>query len=265
AGTGSSYYFAEQAFMSTEKLSVFSRVYKFVVGWFSHLYYWVYPGLMAGMFAVLIGYIAGQFGIALSIPVQMLIAVALAAATGFIAFHGVTGSTAFSIIVNVIQMVTIIFISVLAIAYRAANPQHVVFVHKTMLDIIVPHSFSGMLFQSTISILVLVGFESATALAAESKSVKCVSRGTVLSLLLQGLVFYFLEYIATNGWINTSYTVNGKHGYAAAAVSSAPIGDMMQNLGDTLLHGSGFTCMILVAISVAIAVVGSTLSCMNTG
>ena len=265
AGTGSSYYFAEQAFMSTEKLSVFSRVYKFVVGWFSHLYYWVYPGLMAGMFAVLIGYIAGQFGIALSIPVQMLIAVALAAATGFIAFHGVTGSTAFSIIVNVIQMVTIIFISVLAIAYRAANPQHVVFVHKTMLDIIVPHSFSGMLFQSTISILVLVGFESATALAAESKSVKCVSRGTVLSLLLQGLVFYFLEYIATNGWINTSYTVNGKHGYAAAAASSAPIGDMMRNLGDTLLHGSGFTCMILVAISVAIAVVGSTLSCMNTG
>ena len=54
AGTGSSYYFAEHAFMSTQKLSIFSRITKFVVGWFSHLYYGVYPGLMVGMFAVLI-------------------------------------------------------------------------------------------------------------------------------------------------------------------------------------------------------------------
>ncbi len=265
AGTGSSYYFAEQAFMSSEKFSVFSRIDKFVVGWFSHLYYWVYPGLMAGMFAVLISYIAGQFGVNLPLPVKMFLAACLAAATGFVAYHGVTGSTAFSIIINIIQMVTILFLSILAFTYRIANPQHVVFVHKSILDIIVPHSFSGMLFQSTISILLLVGFESATALAAESKSIQCVSRGTVLSLLLQGLVFYFIEYIAANSWMNTSYTVNGRRGYAAAAESSAPIGDMMRNLGDTLFHGSGFTCMILVAVSVAVAVVGSMLSCMNTG
>jgi len=270
AGTGSSYYFAEHAFLSSQKLSVFSRINKFVVGWFSHLYYWVYPGLMVGMFAVLINYITGQFGVSLPIPIQMLIAIALAALTGFVAFHGVSGSTAFSVIINIIQIVTIIFISVLAISYRTANPEHVTFVHKSLTDIIIPHSFSGVLFQSTIAILVLVGFESATALAAESKSIKNVSRGTILSLVLQGLIFYFFEYFAANGWINTSYSVKDatgttQHGFEAAAASGAPIGDMVQNLGNVLLNNSGFICMILVAISVAVAIFGTTLSCMNTG
>ncbi len=270
AGTGSSYYFAEHAFLSSGKFSAFSRVNKFIVGWFSHLYYWIYPGVLVGMFAVLISYIAGAFGFTLSIPVQMVIAVAIAAVTGFVAFRGVTGSTAFSVIVNLIQIVTIIFITVMAIAYRLANPQHVTFVHKTLTDIIIPHSFSGVVFQSTIAILLLVGFESATALAAESKSVKNVSRGTILSLVIQGLIFYLFEYFGANGWINMSYTVkdaNGaaQYGMAAAATSSAPIGDMVRNLGDVLLNNSGFLCMILVAISVAISLFGSVLSCMNTG
>ena len=270
AGTGSSYYFAEHAFLSSSKFSVFSRVNKFIVGWFSHLYYWVYPGVLVGMFAVLINYIAGAFGFSLSIPVQMLIAVAIAAVTGFVAFRGVSGSTAFSVIINLIQIITIIFITVMAIAYRLANPQHVAFVHKSLTDIIIPHSFSGVVFQSTIAILLLVGFESATALAAESKSVKNVSRGTILSLVIQGLIFYLFEYFGANGWINMSYTVKDtsgvvQHGMAAAAASSAPIGDMVQNLGDVLLNHSGFICMILVAISVAVALFGSILSCMNTG
>lgn len=270
AGTGSSYYFAEHAFMTSERLSVFSRINKFVVGWFSHLYYWVYPGVMVGMFAVLINYIGGQIGLAISVPVQMLIAVAIAVVTGFVAFRGVSGSTAFSTIINVIQIVSIVFISVLALAYRAANPEHVTFVHKAMSDILIPHSFSGIIFQSTIAILLLVGFESATALAAESKSIKHVSRGTILSLILQGLIFYMFEYFAANGWINNSYSITDsagvlQHGIAAAAVSGAPIGDMVQNLGNVLLNNSGFICMIVVAISVAIAVFGTTLSCMNTG
>ncbi len=270
AGTGSSYYFAEHAFLSSEQLSVFSRINKFIVGWFSHLYYWVYPGVMVGMFAVLINYITGQFGVSLSIPVQMLIAVAIAAVTGFVAFRGVSGSTAFSVIINVIQIVTLVFITVLAIVYRNVNPEHVTFVHKTLTDILIPHSFSGVIFQSTIAILLLVGFESATALAAESKSIKSVSRGTILSLVLQGLIFYLFEYFGANGWLNNSYSVKDsagaiQHGIAAAAASGAPIGDMVQNLGNVLLNNSGFVCMIVVAISVAIAVFGTTLSCMNTG
>jgi basic amino acid/polyamine antiporter, APA family len=41
-GAGSSYFFAEQAFLSKTKAFRFARIAKFVVGWASHLYYWVY-------------------------------------------------------------------------------------------------------------------------------------------------------------------------------------------------------------------------------
>jgi nitrogen regulatory protein PII/tryptophan-rich sensory protein len=53
-------------------------------------------------------------------------------------------------------------------------------------------------------------------------------------------------------------------GMAAAAGSSAPIGDLAQILGNSLFHGLGFGLMITMAVTVAIAVVGTTLSCMNT-
>ena len=43
-GTGSSYYFAEQAFLNHDKAWPYARLAKFVFGWGSHLYYWVYPG-----------------------------------------------------------------------------------------------------------------------------------------------------------------------------------------------------------------------------
>ena len=133
-----------------------------------------------------------------------------------------------------------------------------------------PHSFANVMFQATIAILLLVGFESATALTAESKSPKHVSRGVIISLVIQGLICYLFEYFGANAWLNTAYT--GKDakdavvtGIDAAAASSAPIGDMVKNLGDALLGNLGFALMIIVAISVAIAVVGTTLACMNTG
>src|SRR5579862_5576403 len=40
-GTGSSYYFAEQSFLSHDKVWRYARISKFVVGWASHLYYWI--------------------------------------------------------------------------------------------------------------------------------------------------------------------------------------------------------------------------------
>lgn len=266
AGTGSSYYFAEHAFMSdTSRLSGFSRVAKDVVGWFSHVYYWVYPGVMVAMMATLITYIFGQFGITIPVFGQVIIAVAFAGLTGAVAYRGINGSTLSSIIINVIQIVTLVFVAILAIIYRVNNPQHVEFVHKSLSSVIMPHSFSNVLFQATISILLLVGFESATALAGEAKSPKHVSRGVILSLVLQGLVFYLFEYTGANLWMNTSYKVGSKVGFDAAAASSAPIGDMVKILGDSLLNNTGFILMIIVAISVAIAVFGSTLACMNTG
>ena len=53
-------------------------------------------------------------------------------------------------------------------------------------------------------------------------------------------------------------------GMAAAAASSAPIGDLAKMLGDNVLPGIGFGLMITMALTVAIAIIGTTLSCMNT-
>ena len=58
-GAGSSYLFAEQAFLNTTHAYRFARVAKFVIGWASHLYYWVYPGVMVATIGVMIGYIVG--------------------------------------------------------------------------------------------------------------------------------------------------------------------------------------------------------------
>src|SRR5437660_2562367 len=59
AGAGSSYYFAEAAFLDKEKKShyQFARLSKFIVGWTSHLYYWVYPGIMVAFTGTLLVYI----------------------------------------------------------------------------------------------------------------------------------------------------------------------------------------------------------------
>lgn len=260
AGTGSSYYFAERAFLDRQEgaLQKLARLAKFTAGWLSHLYYWVYPGVMMAMVATLIAYIAGQFGFELSVTAQVSIAVGIALLTGYIAFRGVNGSTTTALIINVIQIAALVAVTVLAISYRILNPDHVQFVHTSAVDVVRPHSFTGVLFQSTIAILLMVGFESATALAAEATSIKHVSRGVLLSLVIQGLVFYLFEYFGAG------YFLNGG-GYDAAAKSSAPIGDMVKVLGDSLLGGSGFVLMIIVATSVAIAVFGSGLACMNTG
>src|SRR5437868_5970871 len=59
-GAGSSYFFAEQAFLSKKQAYKWARIAKFMVGWASHLYYWVYPGVMVGVTALLVGYLLGQ-------------------------------------------------------------------------------------------------------------------------------------------------------------------------------------------------------------
>ena len=270
AGTGSSYYFTEQSMLNESRLSPFARLSKFIVGWFSHLYYWVYPGVMVAMMATLITYIFSQFGVDLSMFWQMATAVIFAFMVGYIAYRGINGSTISSIVINVIQIIALIVVTILALVYRVTNPEHVTFVHPTLSSVVMPHNFSNIMFQATIAILLLVGFESATALTAESKSPKHVSRGVIISLVVQGLLCYLFEYFGANAWLNTAYT--GKDakdavvtGIGAAAASSAPIGDMVKNLGDVLLGNMGFALMIIVACSVGIAVVGTTLACMNTG
>lgn len=270
AGTGSSYYFAEQAILNEDKLSSLARLSKFIVGWFSHLYYWVYPGVMVAMMATLITYIFQQFGIELSAFWQIVTAVLFSFMVGYIAYRGITGSTISSLVINVVQIITLVVVTILALVYRFTNPEHVTFVHTTLSSVVLPHSLANVMFQATVAILLLVGFESATALTAESKSPKHVSRGVIISLIIQGLICYVFEYFGANAWINTAYTAKDAKGVVvtgmdAAAASSAPIGDMVQNLGNALLGNMGFILMIVVAISVAMAVVGTTLACMNTG
>src|ERR1700677_2317420 len=60
-GAGSSYLYAEQAFIGKTKAYKFARIVKFFTGWASHLYYWVYPGCMVGVTAILSGYLLHQF------------------------------------------------------------------------------------------------------------------------------------------------------------------------------------------------------------
>src|SRR5213075_3547347 len=60
-GTGSSYYFAEQSFLNHDKAWRYARLSKFIVGWASHLYYWIYPGVMVAFMGILIIYIGQTF------------------------------------------------------------------------------------------------------------------------------------------------------------------------------------------------------------
>ena len=59
-GTGSSYYFAEQSFLNHDKAWRYARLSKFIVGWASHLYYWIYPGVMVAVMGILCGYLVGN-------------------------------------------------------------------------------------------------------------------------------------------------------------------------------------------------------------
>jgi basic amino acid/polyamine antiporter, APA family len=128
-GAGSSYFYAEQAFLSKSKAFKYARVIKFFTGWASHLYYWVYPGLMVGVTALFVGYVAqallpDTFSSVYNSPLLMyLFCIVFSVFVSWIAFRGVTGSTAVNLSVNIIQIVALIFFAVLAIAYRTSHKQ----------------------------------------------------------------------------------------------------------------------------------------------
>ena len=273
AGAGGSYYFAEKAFLDRDNAAHhrFARLAKFVTGWAAHLFYWVYPGVMVAMMATLITYLFGQFNVNLPLSLQILIAVIFSVGVGFIAVRGITGSTNLAIAINVIQLVSLVGFSILAIMFRIKNPLHVTeWAHPHAMSIVWPHSLGAMLFQSTIAILILVGFESSTSLAGEAiNPKKDIPRGVILSLVIQGIFAYLLEYFAANfavcdKLVNVAADGTRTTGMAAAAASSAPIGDMIRMIGDSMLHGNGFMLMIVIAATVGLAVLGTTLAAMNT-
>jgi basic amino acid/polyamine antiporter, APA family len=276
AGAGSSYYFAEAAFLEREEAFhyKFARLAKFVVGWVSHLYYWIYPGIMVAFTGTLVVYIAGLFGITLNTPAEIAVAVLFAAITGAIAFRGISGSTMTAVVINVIQLTALVGFSVLAIIFRLTHPD-AGYAHDGITSVVLPHNISNVLFQGTIAILLLVGFESVTALGAEAINPKRdVRRAVLLSLAIQGGIAYLLEYVSTNLFVNGGVTaqvtgadgtVTTVHGYAAAAASGAPIGDMVRFIGDTMLGGTGLPLVLILAATVLVALIGTTLACLNTG
>jgi APA family basic amino acid/polyamine antiporter len=364
-GPGSSYLYAEQAFLSKTKAFKFARVAKFVTGWASHLYYWVYPGVMVGVTAILASFLMGQFfpdtfsGTYNSPLFMWLFCIVFALGVAYIAYRGVTGTTAVNVVINIVQISALLVFSVIAIGYRAQHPQGATGYHlsngvavtyqvaqepvkddkgqptpvlvdgKPSLDkdgkpvyqmqdmkdektgdpigadkdgkpvtdpklaapftvdysaagaitkddkgaetfnyhataksVVAPHGFNFIFIQAAIAILILVGFESVTAMADEAKNPKKdVPRAVLLSLVIQGAVCYLIEYFAANYMLHNGYTS------AMAGASGAPIGDMMVLTG-TWLFGSaaaGKAFMLVQAFTVFLALIGTTLSCLSTG
>ncbi len=331
-GTGSSYYFAEQSFLNHDAVWRFARLAKFIVGWASHLYYWIYPGVMVGVMGVLCGYLVGtqwpNFMNASNpgMLFMMAAAVVFSFAVAYIAHRGVVGATSVNIAINVIQISALVVFAVMALGYRSSHPagtpgwqfdsnsgdaytyefdttktmvngvatdnivrdaagapkpkldaagKPVPFLvaypaqddkgnflsHGSKASVIAPHNLGWVFIQATVAILILVGFESVTAMGGEAKNAKRdVPIAVIVSLLVQGLFCYLFEYFAANYFLNSGYTMQ----YATG--SAAPIGDMMIVIGNaTFGAGGGRIFMLVEAFTVFLALIGTTLSCMNTG
>ena len=331
-GTGSSYYFAEQSFLNHDKAWRYARLMKFIVGWGSHLYYWIYPGVMVAVTGIFCGYIVGTLWpnfMSASNPgpmFMMLVAILFSFGVSYIAHRGVTGSTAVNIAINIIQISALLVFSVMAIGYRTSHPPgsvafqwdsttneaynyefatmpqtsngqttdvivrdanmvpqpkldaagkpvpyHISYPGKDSMGNFLSHPNAGSVIgihnwgfafvQATVAILILVGFESCTSLGGEAKNAKRdIPIAVITSLLVQGAFCYLFEYFCTNYVLNSGYTMQ------SAAGSAAPIGDLMVMVGDALFgSGHGRTFMLIEAVTVFLALIGTTLSCMNTG
>ena len=330
-GTGSSYYFAEQSFLNHHAAWKFARLSKFIVGWASHLYYWIYPGVMVGVMGILCGYLVGTLWpnfMSASNPgpaFMVLVAIVFSFVVAYIAYRGVNGSTSVNIAINVIQISALLVFSVMALSYRMSHkpgsegwqfdstagnaynyefatttamvngqatdtivrdangvpqpkldasgkpaPYHVTYPatddkgaflsHPNAKSVIGIHNFGWAFVQATVAILILVGFESVTAMGGEAKNAKRdVPIAVITSLLVQGAFCYLIEYFAANYFLNSGYSM------ANASGSAAPIGDMMVVVGNHLFNGHGRAFMLIEAFTVFLAIIGTTLSCMNTG
>jgi len=281
AGTGSSYYFAEAAFLDKERPEHqrIARFAKLSTGWISHLYYWIYPGIMVAFTATLFDYLykALTHHQLTYIPTA-LAAIGFAVMVGYIAYRGISGSTMAAIVINVIQIVSLFGVGILFIVFRVSNG-HAGYELVNAGRVVIPHNFVNLLYQSTIAILLLVGFESITALGAETIHPETdIKKGVLLSLLIQGGICYLFEYFAANfavgagtiataasGTPGTAGFTAATSGYTAASNDSAPIGTMIHGIAEAHLGHTGTTVGVIVAFTVLLALIGTTLACLNTG
>jgi amino acid transporter len=96
----------------------------------------------------------------------------------------------------------------------------------------------------------------------EAKNAKRdIPRAVLLSLGIQGIFCYLIEYFAANYFLNSGYTL------ANAGASGAPLGDMMVMVGTWLFgsYAAGRAFMLVQAFTVFLALIGTTLSCLSTG
>ena len=128
-GTGSSYYFAEQSFLNHETAWRYARLSKFIVGWGSHLYYWIYPGVMVGVTGVIIGYLAGTLWPSFMSATNpgpmfmMLVAISvLASASRGSRIAALPDRRSVNIAINVIQITALLIFAVMAFSYRSSHP-----------------------------------------------------------------------------------------------------------------------------------------------
>src|ERR1700690_4156599 len=274
-GTGSSYYFAEQAFLNREKAWRYARVSKFIVTWASHLCYWIYPGEMVGTTGIVCGYLVGTLWpnfMSASNPgpaFMMAVAIVFSFAVAYIAHRGITGSTSINIAINVIQISALLVFSFFALSYRVSHkpgseayqfdstagnaynyefattpqmvngqatdsiardsngiplprldaagkpvPYHISYPtadekgnflsHPNAKSVVGIHNFGWAFIQATVAILILVGFESVTAMGGEAKTARRdVPISVITSLLVQGAFCYLIEYFAANYFLNS--------------------------------------------------------------
>src|ERR1700678_456242 len=127
-GTGSSYYYAEQSFLSKHNTSKYARIAKFIVGWGSHLYYWVYPGVMVAVTGLFVGYVVGflypnfMSGSNPGPVFTSLVAIAFSFFVAWIAQKGANASTVVNLAINVVQISALMLFAFLAIGYRVNHP-----------------------------------------------------------------------------------------------------------------------------------------------
>src|SRR6204780_4802002 len=123
-GTGSSFYFAAQSFLNDDRAWRYARISKFVIGWASHLYYWIYPGVMVGTMGILCGYVVGTLWpnfMRASNPgilFMMAVAVTFSFAVAYIAHRGVSSSTSINLAINIVQITALLLFAFFAINYR---------------------------------------------------------------------------------------------------------------------------------------------------
>jgi amino acid transporter len=147
------------------------------------------------------------------------------------------------------------------VSYPAADDKGNFMSHPTAGSVVAPHNMSWAFIQATVAILILVGFESVTAMGGEAKNAKRdVPIAVIVSLLVQGCFCYLFEYFAANYFLSSGYPMT------TASGSAAPIGDMMILVGNSVFGpGGGRIFMLVEAFTVILALIGTTLSCMNTG